>query len=122
MNEQTDEARLAEIRERWKRTVVLSPLFRDCGWLLEKLTERDDEIKRLQRIVDKRAKTEDGVPAVPGMIVWFSNGSGTIRKVCDGGKYGYAVEVDDADGPRVRVPLSDCYSTREAAEAAGDEP
>lgn len=78
------------------------------------------EVNRLQDEMlktfadEKVPKTEDGVPAVPGMEVWFDISHATIRKVCDGGEYGFTVEVEDAEGPQGWVPLSKCYSTLDA--------
>lgn len=71
----------------------------------------------LEALREKLPKTADGVPVMPGMVVHFHNSTATVRKVCDGGEYGYTVETEDVDGPQGWVPLRDCYSTREAAEA-----
>ena len=55
-------------------------------------------------------RTADGVLARPGMEVYFNRTHATIRKVCDGGEYGYTVEVEDAEGPQGWVSLSRCFS------------
>jgi len=65
------------------------------------------EIDRLEAIVDKLPKTADGVPVTPGLELWtVHSGTGlpysiTVGSVRYGGIY------------------PDCYSTREAASAAG---
>ena len=73
-----------------------------------------EKIDQLQASVKKVPKTADGVPAYPGMGVWFWNSHAVIRQICDGGEYGYTVEVEDADGPQGWVPLVKCYSTKVA--------
>jgi hypothetical protein len=78
-------------------------------------------IAALQAIVDRLPKTRDGVPITPGMEVW-------TRRLYDGKLFSARVEkiVIDEDGlylvlagsgARVRDP-DECFSTREAAEAA----
>jgi len=82
------------------------------------------EAERLRRELDKLPKTADGVPVYFAMIVYFLDRERTVRK--------HAVKwiVSDQEGPFVgwfgddgepdgRSP-DDCYSTREAAEAAGE--
>ena len=97
------------------------------------------EIKRLQVIVDKLPKCwrldDDGklvqdVPVVPGMRVWINKGT----RFCEGpgilsesrsmwtvryvGTITIAIVLKDLSA---YVRVSDCYSTREAAEAAKGE-
>ena len=72
------------------------------------------EIGRLRAIVDKLPKTANGVPVVPGMKLWDANVSlapyGPIDVVMAGndGDYYQPHEWD----------WDNCYSTKEAAEAA----
>lgn len=69
------------------------------------------EVSRLQAIVDKVPKTADGVPLAIDtdgtMVVWGQ----------DGRHMRATVSASDADG-FAEYELSECYSTREAAEAA----
>jgi len=74
----------------------------------------DEEIERLRAIVDKLTKTADGVPVVPGMMVWCvaSNGIGRhnvswIRN-----------NSSNIGAGTVSWPLRLVYSTPEAARAA----
>ena len=79
-----------------------------------------NEVVRLQAIVDQYPKSADGVPIVPGMTLWEhlsrpplhvaqllvrSNDTCRSEWMCDDG------EIDEAQ----------CYSTREAMEAATAE-
>ena len=73
-----------------------------------------DEIERLRAIVDKLPKTADGVPVVPGMKLFF---------LCP---FENRITSDQVfqDRPEVggmTIEVSNCYSTREAAEAAGGD-
>jgi len=76
-----------------------------------------DEIERLRAIVDKLPKTADGVTVVPGMLLYhYATGRplGNVVTYTAGmrahGQWAVAA-----------YPVGDCYSTREAAEAAGGE-
>lgn len=69
--------------------------------LLELCGLQHAEVERLQAIVDKLPKTADGVPVVPGMVVWKSN--------CEPTNVGMLLGTW----------VCQCYSTHEAAEAAG---
>jgi len=60
-----------------------------------------NEVHRLQAIVDKLPKTADGVPVVPGDIAYTTDGR--------------SMRINTSASGHV---ISDCYSTREAAEAA----
>ncbi len=83
-----------------------------------------NQIARLQAIVDKLPKTMDGVPVIFGDFVWKKRGgemlTGTIGSDCELGRS--MVDVCNADLPTadndVTLEISECYSTREAAEAA----
>lgn len=75
-----------------------------------------EENKRLQAIVDKLPKTADGVPVAPG------------DKVYRAGEYTSAQLTIARDLPEYnggwqdgRVRIENCYSTREAAQAALDK-
>ncbi len=81
------------------------------------------EIERLQAIVDKLPRTADGAPVAPGMDVYFcgmddprSMRTETIDSVAWTWKGVWLCWRDSPLKPG-RMP-SDCYSTREAAEAA----
>lgn len=71
------------------------------------------QVAALQAIVDKLPKTKDGVPAVPGDVVYHDNGGGYIEA---------GLVALDADGAWIVSPnhtlkiwnVCDCYSTREA--------
>ena len=74
----------------------------------------NEDIERLQAIVDKLSKTADGVPVVPGMDVWLPGYP----------KYPGEVEADAygvnpcVDWPEKLYHPCKLYSTREAAEVA----
>jgi hypothetical protein len=81
-----------------------------------------DEIIRLQTIVDKLPKTADGVPVVPGMILW----PGIFIPDEQGARIGWYA-TDLATGDRIHqgedtLRIGKCYSTREAAETANRIP
>jgi hypothetical protein len=73
----------------------------------------------LQDIVDKLPQTADGVPVVPGMKVYAKDPTGYIQ--------GYDVGTNSArtdssiPEPTYLQYNWHCYSTREAAEAAGKD-
>lgn len=85
------------------------------------------ELERLQAIVDQLPKTIDGVPVLPGMVLWYvsfslasrvevvslddlgSDWPATVRK---------AISASDSSGSTFRWHVQGCYSSREAAEAA----
>ena len=80
--------------------------------------ESEAEVERLQAIVDKLPKMADGVPVIDGETVYcrypkHGIATGTYRAEDSE----VVVETDD-DWVTV-VSISDCYSTRKAAEAAG---
>lgn len=74
--------------------------------------ERDE----LRAIVDKLPKTADGVPVVPGrdFVYWRYDSEGRRWHVLN------RLMVLPVGGG-ASEPLSECYSTREAAEAAKAE-
>ncbi len=91
-----------------------------------KLAVQQVENERLRGIVDKLPKTADEVPMVPGMRVYHCPDdcghlvlNGTRREFCTGR---YCTDID-GEGNIVHAlrELVDCYSTREAAEAAKNE-
>ena len=94
-----------------------------CGWVEESGYAHDcravlhKEIERLQAIVDRLPKTADGVPVVPYVSVVWANpmyfGHVIPKHVNDDG----AIWLCGNGGP----PVSQCYSTPEAAEAARTE-
>ena len=84
--------------------------YQECGDQLVKVTsvgpEVLDEIERLRAMFPK---TADGVPVVPGQLVWHRDWRGNVSKA-----YG------EWQSPFPNL-LRCCYSTREAAEAARTE-
>jgi len=85
------------------------------------LSEAKAEIERLQTIVDKLPKTADGVPVVPGMVlhdpIWIEDPFGVHQLLvfCPNARRS---EWSCNDG---EVDTSQCYSTREAAQAAKEK-
>ena len=103
------------------RRCAAEPTRNNEGWYCcgcgEDMTEAADEIARLTAIVDKLPKTADGVTVVPGMLLYhYATGRplGNVVTYTAGmrahGQWAVAA-----------YPVGDCYSTREAAEAAGGE-
>ena len=79
--------------------------------------DSDDQAEELRAIVDKLPKTADGVPVVLGMNVWWPTDSPHIVREM-GHPHGLVLDTDRSR--TYYVPASDCFSTREAAEAAKD--
>ncbi len=82
------------------------------------LRESAAAIVRLQPIVDKLPKTKDGVVVLPGDEVFEIMPDGNIRTwivIWQPHTEQYMVSRIFYDCP---IPVSHCYSTREAAEAA----
>lgn len=76
---------------------------------------------RLWAMVDKLPKTADRVPVVPGMdTVWIDTHTVGLRQSNDIDRNGWASFGDKHGCCRSRR-TTECYSTREAAEAAGGE-
>jgi hypothetical protein len=81
------------------------------------------EVEHLQAIVDKLPKTKDGVPVVPCPTtrLWYIHpGSRLVYERT------YEADLEDArthhSGEDVAwLGVRDCYSTREAAQAAKEE-
>ena len=80
----------------------------------------NDEIARLQAIVERLPKTRDGVPVVPGSSrVWRINKHGESEESVNWIGWGATFMSDSNDSPYWPTWSPDkCYSTREAAEAA----
>ena len=98
--------------------------------LHECAVSRNDEIDRLQAIVDRLPKTADGVPIVPHdqPTVWvFTKRTGLYRPG-EPAQWWDMIVHSYEDGKLVgfvggshmaKIDPSECYSTKEAAEAAG---
>ncbi len=70
-----------------------------------------------EAIVAKLPKTADGVPIVPGMKVYQTDPTGYVQ----GYDVGVNQAADDSSWPSpAYLTYSQCYSTREAAEAAAE--
>ncbi len=67
-----------------------------------------EEIERLRAIVDKLPKTADGVIVAAGDLVWHPKCSSAPCRVDGIAQAGF-------------FNVKDCYSTKEAAEAAGED-
>ena len=82
-----------------------------------------EHYKRLQATVDKLPETLDHVRIVPGMrLLYIHPRSGTIYETGRVGlDLGHAWNNHDGRGGIHRMTWTDCYSTREAAEAAGEK-
>ena len=83
--------------------------------------EENDELRariaKLEAIVEKLPKTADGVPVVPGQDVFDYNRYEVFVRHVEM----EAFEYDDDGGKCAFGGIHDCYSTREAAEAAKEE-
>ncbi len=87
------------------------------------------ELTRLREVVEKLPKTADGVPVVPGMYVWLSDGTGP-GEIIDTSTYTKSATVNDFfkwpdykpdnTGCSQR-PLSSLYSTRAAAQSTAQK-
>ncbi len=86
--------------------------------LLVKSVAAADRLAELEAIVAKLPKTADGIPITPGMVVWeiinYPVGTHCIDNAIVSGEE--VVILVDAETDVVRA--SECYSTREAAEAS----
>ena len=77
----------------------------------ERIMELEREVAVLRRQLDRAERTRDGVPVFGGDTVYYRDHDG-VKPV--------RVPFPVADlGMGVGVSVSECYSTREAAEAAG---
>ena len=88
--------------------------------LVQKCHEWEAKVAQLQAIVDKLPKDAEGVTKLPGDIVWRVSEEGMEKRLVQwasewspwpGYRASYGIE-----GPP--VPVEECHSTREAAEAA----
>ena len=73
------------------------------------------KFEALEAIVEKLPKTADGVPVVPGMRIFTSDGHPVLA--LNVSAKGYASAFSDGSG---EVSIRLCYSTRAAAEEALD--
>jgi len=80
-----------------------------------------DEVERLRAIVDKLPKTADGVPVVPGMTLWDSIWLGRPFGVQQLSVFCPNASRSEWMCNEGEVDVSQCYSTRAAAEAAGEK-
>lgn len=88
------------------------------------LESKAAEIKRLRAVVGKLPKTADGVPVVPGVdrVFWMGchpENAGVPLEVADDGYVRFRGNKFQGFVDGALVMVGDCYSTREAAEAAG---
>ena len=67
----------------------------------------------IQGTPDEWPRTADGFLVRPGSEIFFHNTKGVIRKIYDGGEYGYCAEVEDAEGPQGWVALKDSRMNEE---------
>jgi len=96
------------------------PLLRTVTWQCLRCggPGESEVVERLRAIVEKLPKTADGVPVVPGMVIWppefIEDEQGATVKI---------IARDNLTGDMLEhgtslLWIGKCYSTREAAEAA----
>jgi hypothetical protein len=98
---------------------------------VQAITQLRDENKRLTEIVGRLPKTADGVRVLPGDRVWHPQHVGKIGGLVIVGEDGTMPPEDDGwfsnanlqitdsfVSRSIEVQIDECYSTREAAEAA----
>lgn len=89
--------------------------------LRERAEQAEAERDRLAGVVERLPKTADGVPVVPGQLIW-PTADYWIDGDDDGTPLKYRLYVVDHDGSVLteedELSVSKCYSTRAAAEAA----
>jgi hypothetical protein len=98
--------------------------------LARRLAEAEARAEAAEAVVAKLPKTADGVPVVPGQTVFANWPHGpTVRCYAkheahgpDMVVFGEGSTVVNGLSCGIRVFVSDCYSTREAAEAAKESP
>lgn len=76
-----------------------------------------ERIEELEAIVEKSIKTEDGVPVNVGDYVYTVTRCGIVWQIVRAADGATALKIGDTC-EQFWVPLSTCYSTRAAAEAA----
>ncbi len=97
--------------------------------LYRELLVKDAELARLQAVVKKLPRDRRGEPVIPQQVVYqVVNGeifefdvAGVYNEASEREAWAVAIEFDRLDGPwsvSPIVPVSDCHSTRAAAEAA----
>jgi hypothetical protein len=96
------------------RDLVEVPDFARLFGVVSLVTEAADELERLRAIEGKMPKTADGVAIMYGDWVWYSRKR--FRPNLDTLTIPCAVPVGEGGWRDLHV--SECYSTREAAEAA----
>lgn len=65
-------------------------------------------------------RTSDGWLVRPGSTVnVFGATKQVVRKVYDGGEYGFCVEIEDHHGPQGWAPLNKCWKFTEPEESNG---
>jgi len=111
--------RAADEIERLRTALATGDREDCCGeikrWQREEIERLRTEIERLRAVVAKLPHTADGVPVVPGMVVWTAYWSGPRKEVV-------AEFVVQVDKPTIwasgLADVGQLYSTKEAAEAA----
>lgn len=93
------------------------PMSEDGPTLDCKVCQFREEVEKLRGIVEKLPKTADGVPVVPGDIVYHPDGGHAFLPGCVGDA---PIELMVRDGRWTTVGR--CYSTPEAAQSATDTP
>lgn len=83
------------------------------------------ELERLRELEDRLPKTADGVPVVPGDVLWGQDADGGVVSIASGKGLMMLDDAESFDEPGYPMPEdsyygkpSFCYSTKEAAEAA----
>lgn len=89
-----------------------------CNALLRRAQAADAEVDRLRGIVDKLPKTADGVTVVPRMDVFYPSRQELIRIIDPLHWNAVYIPSGGCQLNRQQVGPTECYSTREAAEAA----
>jgi len=107
-------SRLDSIRRGLSVATRDDTIIRDLRWAL-------DEIDRLQAIVGKLHTMKDGTPIYPDAEAWFPHPDGGVKFH----RVGFDLTEEcwcHGDSRRgVRFDWTDCYSTKEAAEAANSQ-
>lgn len=107
--------RWGQYRGKWKefcngKWVKADEAALEIRLLQEQIEQLRSDVERLQAVVDRIEKTADGVPAVEGDTIFvILEHDGTIQEDVVGASH---AECYNEYG------VSECYSTREAAEKA----